>query len=144
MREKGKKVEGAMLRKKSKPPADAPSQKKAPKQAPPKAKAPKQAPKPAKKVKPVKQAKPAPKAAPKPHVPKKKPAIVRQAAPKRKKVQKKPGINPITQQPYEKKSKSGYVEKGAVSLDNLKRQKLRGRRKKASEVTLADYGSGGW
>ena len=76
----------------------------------------------------MKQAKPAPKAAPKPAVkpkPKKQPAVVRKkahAAPKRKKVKTKPGINPITQQPYDKREKSGYVEKAKVSLDNVKRE----------------------
>ena len=138
LREKGKKGEKAqMLRKKSAPPPDAPKKKAVQKKPAPSKKAVKKAaPKP----------KPAPKAAPKPAPvaqPKKQPKIVRkqaQAAPKRKKVKKKSNINPITQLPYEKKSASGYVEKGAVSLDNLKRQKLRGRKKKR---TLADIG-GAW
>ena len=135
LRETGKKVEKAdMLRKKSEPPADAPkskAKKAAPKKAAAKA-APKAAPKP----------KPAPKAAPKKAPvaqPKKQPKVVRkqaQAAPKRKKVKKKSNINPVTQLPYEKKSGLGYVEKGAVSLDNLKRQKLKPRKKK---MTVADY-----
>ena len=134
LRQKGKKIAKAdMLHKKSAPPEDAPkSKKKAPKKAAPKKAAPKSgsgtsgpsrkrqqaAPKP----------KAAPKATPKPTVaaPKKKPKVVRKqikAKPKSKKVGKTANINPITQQPYEKKSKSGYVEGGALSLDNLKRTK---------------------
>ncbi len=118
LRQKGKKIaKKDMLQKKSAPPEDAPkSKKKAPK---------------TKKAAPKKVAakpKAAPKAAPKPTVaaPKKKPKVVRKqikAKPKSKKVRKTANINPITQQPYEKKSKSGYVEGGAVSLDNLKRTK---------------------
>jgi hypothetical protein len=121
LRQKGKKIaKKDMLQKKSAPPEDAPkSKKKAPKKAAPKKAAPKKAaPKP----------KAAPKATPKPTVaaPKKKPKVVRKqikAKPKSKKVGKTANINPITQQPYEKKSKSGYVEGGALSLDNLKRTK---------------------
>ena len=144
LRETGKKVEKAdMLRKKSEPPADAPASK-AKKAAPKKAAA-----------KAVPKAKPAPKAAPKKAPvaqPKKQPKVVRkqalisgssaskkpakQAAPKRKKVKKKSNINPITQQPYEKKSGLGYVNTGAVSLDNLKRQKMKPRKK---IKTVADY-----
>ena len=39
----------------------------------------------------------------------------------------KPGINPITQQPYEKKSgyKGTFVEGGKVSLDNVLRKRKR-------------------
>ncbi len=131
LRETGKKVEKAdMLRKKSAPPADAPASKakKAPKKAAAKA---------------VPKAKPAPKAAPKKAPvaqPKKQPKVVRkkaQAAPKCKKVKKKFNINPVTQLPYEKKSGLGYVEKGGVSLDNLKRTKLKPRKKK---FTVADFG----
>ena len=129
LREKGKKVEKAdMLRKKSEPPADAPAskaKKAAPKKAAAKA-APKAAPKP----------KPAPKAAPKPAPapqPKKQPKVVRkqaQAAPKRKKDKKKSNINPVTQQPYEKKDPGdfvspGFVSGGNVSVDNLRRTRLR-------------------
>ena len=141
LREKGKKVDKSeMLRKKSAPPADVPQKKQASapkKKAAVKKAAPKSAPKP----------KPAPKAAPKPAPapqPKKQPKIVRkqtQAAPKRKKVKTKPGINPVTQQPYAKKDKSGYVEGGKVSLDNVKRRKLR---RKKHKLTLADFGTGGW
>jgi hypothetical protein len=64
--------------------------------------------------KPAKKAAPKPKAAaPKPlQKPKKK------AAPK-----KKSKINPVTKQPYAKKSKSGFVEKGKIHLDNIKKGK---------------------
>ena len=132
LREKGKKVDKSeMLRKKSAPPADAPKSKQAaPKKAAPKAAAkPKSGPK----------APPKPSPAPKP---KKQPAVVQkkaQAKPKRKKVKKQPGINPVTQQPYEKKSKSGYVEGAKVSLDNLKRRKMKPKKK-----AVIDYGTGGW
>ena len=128
LREKGKKVEKAqMLRKKSAPPPDAPKKKAVQKKPAPSKKAVKKAaPKP----------KPAPKAAPKPAPvaqPKKHPKIVRkqaQAAPKRKKVKKKSNINPVTQQPYEKKDPGdfvspGFVSGGNVSVDNLRRTRLR-------------------
>jgi len=128
LREKGKKVEKAqMLRKKSAPPPDAPKKKAVQKKPAPSKKAVKKAaPKP----------KPAPKAAPKPAPvaqPKKQPKIVRkqaQAAPKRKKVKKKSNINPVTQQPYEKKDPGdfvspGFVSGGNVSVDNLRRTRLR-------------------
>ena len=141
LREKGKKVDKAqMLRKKSAPPPDAPKKKAVQKKPAPSKKAVKKAaPKP----------KPAPKAAPKPAPvaqPKKQPKIVRkqaQAAPKRKKVQKKSNINPITQQPYEKKGGrfgKGFVEKGKVSLDNMRLSRLR--RKKAPRKHV--YSSGGY
>lgn len=111
LRERGKKVEKAkMLRKGSDPPADAPkSKKKVAKKA---AAAPPQ------KAVPVAAAvkKAAPKKAPKKAAPKK---AVKQAAPKRKKVKKKPGINPLTQQPYDRKEPGGYVAGGNVSLDNV-------------------------
>ena len=128
LREKGKKVEKAqMLRKKSAPPPDAPKKKAVQKKPAPSKKAVKKAaPKP----------KPAPKAAPKPAPvaqPKKQPKIVRkqaQAAPKRKKVKKKSNISPVTQQPYEKKDPGdfvspGFVSGGNVSVDNLRRTRLR-------------------
>ena len=128
LREKGKKVDKAqMLRKKSAPPPDAPKKKAVQKKPAPSKKAVKKAaPKP----------KPAPKAAPKPAPvaqPKKQPKIVRkqaQAAPKRKKVKKKSNINPVTQQPYEKKDPGdfvspGFVSGGNVSVDNLRRTRLR-------------------
>ena len=138
MREKGKKVDKAeMLRKKSAPPPDAP-------QKPKKAAAKQPPPPPSKKA--VKKAAPkpkaAPKAAPKPapvKQPKKQPKIVRkqaQAAPKRKKKSK---INPITQQPYEKKSGTGYVKTGDVSIDNMRLSRLR--RKKAPKHV---FDSGGY
>ena len=73
------------------------------------------------KVKPEKKKQPV--AAPK----KKKPAPApKKAAPKKRKLKKKtvdPGINPVTKQPYAKKSGSGYVEKGAVHVDNIRRSK---------------------
>ena len=128
LRETGKKVDKAqMLRKKSAPPPDAPKKKAVQKKPAPSKKAVKKAaPKP----------KPAPKAAPKPAPvaqPKKQPKIVRkqaQAAPKRKKVKKKSNINPVTQQPYEKKDPGdfvspGFVSGGNVSVDNLRRTRLR-------------------
>ena len=136
LREKGKKVAKAdMIRKKSAPPPGAPISKKPPKKkAAPKAKpkaAPKAKPKPA-----------APK--PKPVAPKPKPAAPKPkaAAPKAAKVRQKPKaavvrkkINPITQQPYDKVSGSqGYVEKGKVSLDNLKRTSMRPRRRRRGEA----------
>ena len=136
LRQKGKKVEKTdMLRKKADPPADAPISKrpKKPKKSKGKKEVPKAAPK----------SKPAPKAAPKPapvKQPKKQPKIVRkqaQAAPKRK---NKSNINPITQQPYEKKGGrfgKGFVEKGKVSLDNMRLSRLR--RKKAPKHVF-----GGW
>ena len=69
------------------------------------------------KVKPEKK-KPKPVAAPK----KKQPV-----APKKKRKLKKktvdPGINPVTKQPYAKKSGGGYVEKAAVHVDNIRRSK---------------------
>ena len=37
----------------------------------------------------------------------------------------KPGINPITQQPYEKKSGLGFVGGGKVNLDNVTRRRKR-------------------
>ena len=128
LREKGKKVEKAqMLRKKSAPPPDAPKKKAVQKKPAPSKKAVKKA---------APKLKPAPKAAPKPAPvaqPKKQPKIVRkqaQAAPKRKKVKKKSNINPVTQQPYEKKDPGdfvspGFVSGGNVSVDNLRRTRLR-------------------
>ena len=70
-------------------------------------------------------AKPKPKpkpAAPKPK-PKAKPAAPKPAAQpravRRKRKKLPAGYNPITRQPYEKKSKSGYVATGDVNLDNI-------------------------
>ena len=92
------------------------------------AKAPKAASKPAKKAAPKPKAA-APKPSPKPiHKPKKaKPA--KKAAPKKKTKSK---INPVTKQPYAKKSKSGFVEKGKVHLDNLKKGKRKDKPKAAT------------
>lgn len=140
LREKGKKVDKSeMLRKKSAPPPDAP-QKAAKK---PKKAAAKQPAAPSKKA--VKKAAPKPKAAPKAppkpapvKQPKKQPKIVRkqaQAAPKRKNKSK---INPITQQPYEKKSGTGYVKTGDVSIDNMRQSRLR--RKKAPKHVFSSGG----
>ncbi len=142
LREKGKKVDKSeMLRKKSAPPPDAPQ--KAAKQ--PKKAAAKQPAAPSKKA--VKKAAPKPKAAPKAppkpapvKQPKKQPKIVRkqaQAAPKRKNKSK---VNPITQQAYEKKGGrfgKGFVEKGKISLDNVRRSKLR--QKKVKHVWGAAF-----
>ena len=76
------------------------------------------APKPKAKLKvPPKAAAPKQKAKPKP-----KPAP---AKPKKKKMKPKPGINPITQQPYEKKSGLGFVGGGKVNLDNVMRRRKR-------------------
>ena len=76
---------------------------------------------------------PKPKAVPKKVVPK--PAVPQPR--KKKKLPK--GYNPVTRQPYEKKSGSGYVEKGAVSLDNLKRGKRRRKREKGDFSNLGGY-----
>ena len=139
LREKGKKVEKAqMLRKKSAPPAGAPSKKPKAAAAKPKAAPKKAAPKKAK----PKPAAPKPKpAAPKPKAaaPKAAPKKVRQK-PKAAVVRKK--INPITQQPYDKTEGSGFVEKSKVSLDNLKRTSLRPRRRKMKEAI--DWSSPGF
>ena len=88
----------------------------------------------------------APKPKPKPAAPKPKPAAPKPkpkpkpAPPKPKK--KNPKINPVTKQPYAKKSGAGYVEKGAVHIDNLKRGK-RGakpkKKKKSKAEILASY-----
>ena len=91
-------------------------------------KAPKAASKPAKKAAPKPKAA-APKPSPKPiHKPKKK-APAKKAAPKKKTKSK---INPVTKQPYAKKSKSGFVEKGKVHLDNLKKGKRKDKPKAAT------------
>ena len=78
------------------------------------------APKPKPKPKPA-APKPRPKLAPKPKAaaPKQKPKPQPKPAPakpKKKKMKTKPGINPITQQPYEKKSGLGFVGGGKVNL----------------------------
>ena len=101
MHPKGKAKKPAAPKPKAKPKAAAPKPKvKQPKlKVPPKAAAPKQKPKP--------KPKPAP------------------AKPKKKKMKTKPGINPITQQPYEKKSGLGFVGGGKVNLDNVMRRRKR-------------------
>ena len=88
------------------------------------------------KVKPEKKKQPpapAPKKKPPAPAPKKKPVAapkkkkpVAAPKPKKRKLKKKtvdPGINPVTKQPYAKKSGSGYVEKAAVHVDNIRRSK---------------------
>ena len=80
-------------------------------------------------VKKVVKAAPAPKKAAPKKIPKK-----RKLASKKKKAYP-PGINPITRQPYAKKSKSGYVSKGAIHIDNIvpKKQKPKAPKKKTKE-----------
>ena len=131
LREKGKKVPASqMLHKKGgkkpplAPPKKAPAAKKAPaKKSPAPVKKP--APKAVPKKKPVPKAKPKPKvAAPKKPVasaPKKKTKFVR----KEGKTFAKGKINPLTKQAYDKTSSSGYVENARISLDNVKRTRLR-------------------
>jgi hypothetical protein len=118
LREKGKKVpKDEMLRKKGDVDAEKASKNK-PKKGGAKA-VPKK--KPVPKPKPA-AAKPKKAAAAKPN---KKPKVVRkknQSAPKGK-------VNPLTQQPYEKKNPTGYVSGGNVSLDNVKRTMLRPRKR---------------
>ena len=122
LREQGKKVpKDEMLRKKGakKPPAEEAKQ--------PKSKA-KQAPKAAPKAVPKKKAVQkvvAPKVTksskPAPTKPKAKSKIVRSKAKGR--LQGK--INPLTKQAYDKRNKQGYVRDAKISLDNVKRTKLR-------------------
>ena len=52
-------------------------------------------------------------------------------APKAKPKQKttKPKINPLTKQPMDEKEPSGYVRGGKVSVDNIKKRRLRPRKK---------------
>ncbi len=57
--------------------------------------------------------------APKPSKPSK-PAAPKKAKAAPKKAKPKSKINPITKQPYAKKSKSGFVEKAKVHLDNIR------------------------
>ena len=59
------------------------------------------------------------------------------AAAKKKKQKAKPKINPITRQPYAKKSGSGYVEKGAVHVDNIRTS--RRKRKKVQRLNIASF-----
>jgi len=83
---------------------------------------------------------------PKPAAPKPKPAAPKPkskpAPPKPKPKKKKSKINPVTKQPYAKKSGAGYVEKGALHIDNVKRGKrgAKPKKKKKSEAEiLASY-----
>ena len=85
---------------------------------------------PSKKAKPAPKPKPKPKPAPPKPAPKKAVAKPKKAAPKKAPAKKaapkkkaKSKINPVTKQPYAKKSASGFVEKGKVHLDNLKKGK---------------------
>ena len=97
LRKKGTKMKKSEImhpkRAKQRKPPKAPKAPKAPSKAQPKTASPKQ------------------KAKPNPAAPK--------AKPKKKKVRRKPGINPITQQPREKKSGLGYVAGGNINLDNV-------------------------
>ncbi len=125
LRESGKKVDkSSMLRAKGDIKPDKPEKKK------PEPKKPvvKAAPKPA----PKKSAPPKPKPAPpKKSAPKPKPK------PKKPKKKSKPKINPLTQQPFAKKSGS-YVSKGAVHLDNVKLKKRRDAPKETKKLTDAE------
>ncbi len=96
-----------------------------------------------------KKAKASPKKAPakaKPAAPKPKPKQApRKPAPKpiQKKRKKARKINPVTKQPYAKKSAGGFVEKGAVHLDNLKRGK-RGQKPKAAPKLSKEELAAAW
>ena len=140
LRTKGKKVpKKEMLYAKGAkaPAAAAPKPKKAapkPKKAAPKPK--KAAPKP----------KPKPKAAPKP-----KPKAAKAAPKKKARVTRKSDqgtfakgkINPLTKQAYDKTSgKTGYVSGGKISLDNVKRTKLRRKKQKTSDIDFSDMFAG--
>ena len=126
LREQGKKVpKDEMLRKKGakKPPAEEAK----PKATKPKSKA-KQAPKAAPKAVPKKKAVQkvvAPKVTksskPAPTKPKAKTKVVRS----KPKARLKGKINPLTKQAYDKRNKQGYVRDAKISLDNVKRTKLR-------------------
>ena len=81
----------------------------------------------------------APKPKSKPAPPKPKPKLIKSGGKKKK---KNPKINPVTKQPYAKKSGAGYVEKGALHIDNVKRGKrgAKPKKKKKSEAEiLASY-----
>ena len=80
--------------------------------------------KPVKTLTPKKKKKPQP-----PNIVAKKPAppkvqVQKKPAPKKKKLASKkkgdPNINPITKQPYAKKSKAGYVTGAAMHIDNIR------------------------
>lgn len=95
-----------------------------------------------------KQAAPAkPKAAPaKPKAVAAKPKPQPKPAPPKPPQKKLPkGYNPITRQPYEKKSGSGYVASGNVNLDNVttmgkeqRKRRHRGRRRARANMSDAD------
>ena len=124
LRKKGKKVpkEEMLYKKGAKKPTIASKKPEPPKVKPEKKKQPVAAPK---------KKKPAP--APKKAAPKK-------AAPKKRKLKKKsvdPDINPVTKQPYAKKTGGGYVEKGAVHVDNIRRSKRV--RKKRVPTNIASW-----
>ena len=69
--------------------------------------------------------------------PKPVPALPQPAAKKKKKALPK-GYNPITRQPYDKKSGHGFVSGGGVNLDNIKSMQPRsGRRSKRGDSTMA-------
>ena len=143
---------GDFLRKKGKSiPKDQMLIKKGSKAAPEQAKPPKAAPKtgsgaagpsrkrqqaaPKKKAAPKKAA--PKKAAPKKVAPKKKAAPKKAAAaPKKKKTKK--GINPVTKQPYAKKSQGGFVENAKISTDNIIPKKSKAK-KKAKALTDEEY-----
>ena len=117
LREKGKKVpKEEMLRKKG----DVPKPKPKPKPKPSKKPAAKPAPKPVPKSKPVPKVPAAPKKAPAAK-PQSKPKVVR----KKSKYIPKGKVNPLTNQAYEKEGIGGIVKGGNVSLDNVKRTRLR-------------------
>ena len=141
LREKGKKVPASqMLHKKGgkKPPLAPPKKAPAAKKAPAKSPAPvkKPAPKAVPKKKPVPKVARPKVAAPKKPVasaPKNKPKFVR----KQSKTFAKGKINPLTKQAYDKTSSSGYVENARISLDNVKRTKLRRKRFTAADARAA-------
>ena len=58
------------------------------------------------------------------------------AAPKKKKTKK--GINPVTKQPYAKKSQGGFVENAKISTDNIIPKKSKAK-KKAKALTDEEY-----
>ena len=147
LRETGKKVpKDEMLRKKGAKPGKEEAK---PTAAKPKAKSKaKQAPKAAPKVVPKKKAVQkavAPKVTkakkPAPTKSKAKPKVVRSKS----KAALKSKINPLTKQPYDKRNKQGYVADAKVSLDNVKKTKLKP--KKVSNADLAAMFAskgGGW
>ena len=96
---------------------------------------------------------PAAKAAPKPKkaAPKPKPKAAKAAPKKKARVTRKSDqgtfakgkINPLTKQAYDKTSgKTGYVSGGKISLDNVKRTKLRRKKQKTSDIDFSDMFAG--